>query len=156
MNPRLLCHSPCPPRSRQGGVSVIMAVFLLLLMAVLAAGIANLVSTSAVDLAADIGGSRAYQAARAGAEWGMFQLDPNASNAALPPCVSGSPPLPGHRVDVSCSSSDYSEGGRQIRIYQIVSLATATGVKAPGIEREVVVSIEKCRDSSITTAPYDC
>ena len=51
-------------RARQRGVSVITAVFLLLLMAVLAAAIANIVSTSHVNLAADIGGARAYQAAR--------------------------------------------------------------------------------------------
>src|SRR5574343_1521751 len=96
-------------RPRQRGVSVITAVFLLLLMAVLAAAIANIVSTSHVNLAADIGGARAYQAARAGAEWGMFQLDPNAQAAGLPACVNGTPAVPGHPVEVSCTSNDYSE-----------------------------------------------
>lgn len=70
-------------RPWQRGVSVITAIFLLLLMAVLAAAIANMVSTSHVNLAADIGGARAYQAARAGVEWGIFQLDPNAQGAAF-------------------------------------------------------------------------
>ena len=75
-------------RPWQRGVSVIAAIFLLLLMAVLAAVIANLVSTSHINLAADIGGTRAYQAARAGAEWGIFQLDPNAQSAGcrIRPC----------------------------------------------------------------------
>lgn len=141
---------------RQRGVSVLMAVFLLLLMATLAAGMVTIVSTSNVNMAADIGGARAYQAARAGAEWGMFQLDPNAQASALPDCVNGAPPIPGHAVNVTCQSWDTTEGGRQIRIYRISSRATANGVKAPGIERLVEVTVEKCRDATITVAPYDC
>jgi MSHA biogenesis protein MshP len=141
---------------RQRGVSVLMAVFLLLLMATLAAGMVTIVTTSNVNIAADIGGSRAYQAARAGAEWGMFQLDPNGQSANLPPCRSGNPPIPGHQVNVTCLNWDTSEGSRQIRIYRISSLATANGVKAPGIERLVEVTVEKCRDATITVAPYDC
>lgn len=143
-------------RSRQRGVSIITGIFLLLLMASLAAAMVSVISTSHVNIAADIGGSRAYQAARAGVEWGMFQLDPNAQAAALPACVNGSPPIPGHAVNVTCQSWDTTEGGKQIRIYRISSLATANGVKAPGIERLVEVTVEKCRDATITVAPYDC
>lgn len=144
-------------RPWQRGVSVIAAIFLLLLMAVLAAGIANIVSTSHTNLAADIGGARAYQAARAGAEWGIFQLDPNAQSAGLPACVDGTPAVPGHTVDVSCTSNDYNEAGKNLRIYRIVSRATANGVRAPGIERQVEVTVEKCRDPvNVPAAPFDC
>jgi MSHA biogenesis protein MshP len=108
-------------------------------------------------MAADIGGARAYQAARAGAEWGMYQLDPNATAAALPVCVGGGPPIPGHVVAVACASTDYTEGSRSIRIYRITSVATATGGKAPGIERRIEVTVEKCRDPVNTpAAPFDC
>lgn len=139
-------------RPQQSGVSVIAGIFLLLLMAVLAAVMANLVSTSHVNMAADIGGVRAYQAARAGAEWGMFQLDPNAQSAGLPNCVNGALTVPGYGVAVSCTARDYTEAGRQIRIYRITSVATA-----PGIERQIEVTVEKCRDPvSITAAPFDC
>lgn len=144
-------------RPWQRGVSIITAVFLLLLMAVLAAAIANMVSTSHVNLAADIGGARAYQAARAGAEWGIFQLDPNAQTAGLPACANGTPAVPGHTVTVTCSQTDYSEAGRSIRIYRLVSLAVADGVRAPGIERQVEVTVEKCRDPvNVPAAPFDC
>jgi len=144
------------PRSRQRGVSIITGVFLLLLMSVLAAVIANVVSTAHVNQAADIGGARAYQAARAGAEWGMFQLDPNAQGAGLPACVNGTPAIPGHAVTVTCQSWDTTEGTRQLRIYRIVSQAIAAGVKAPGIERQVEVTVERCRDTAITVAPFGC
>jgi MSHA biogenesis protein MshP len=143
-------------RPWQRGVSIIAAIFLLLLMAMLAAVIANMVSTSHVNLAADIGGARAYQAARAGAEWGIFQLDPNAQTAGLPACVDGTPAVPGHTVEVSCTSNDYNEAGRSVRIYRIVSRAAANGARAPGIERQVEVTVEKCRDAMIVAAPFDC
>lgn len=143
-------------KRRQAGVSVITAIFLLLLMAVLAAAMVNIVSISHVNVAADIGGARAYQAARAGVEWGMFQLDPNAQGASLPNCVNGTPPVPGHTVAVNCQSWDTTENNRQVRIYRIVATATPTAVKAPGIERVLEVTLEKCRDPAVAAAPYDC
>lgn len=158
-----LHHSPSI-RHGQRGVSLVAAIFLLLLLAGLAAFMANILSVTHTNLAADIGGSRAYQAARAGAEWGMFQLDPDGAAAALPTCAGAAAALntiPGHTVAVTCTPfpSDvafYQEGGKQIRIFRIVSTATALGVKAPGIERQVSVTIEKCRDAAITAAPFDC
>lgn len=144
-------------RPSQRGVSVIAAVFLLLLMAVLAAAITNIVSTAHLNQAADIGGTRAYQAARAGVEWGMYQLDPNAQVATLPPCFPDAvPPVPGHAMEVRCQSWDATEGARQLRIYRIISRAVAVGVKSPGIERQVEVTVEKCRDATIAVAPFDC
>ncbi|HLO63430.1 MAG TPA: hypothetical protein VK165_10775 [Azonexus sp.] len=151
-------NSRIAPARRQRGVSIITGVFLLMLMAVLAAVIANVVSTAHVNLAADIGGVRAYQAARAGAEWGMYQLDPNAGTAALPACpATTTTVMLGHSVEVSCLSSFTTEGSRLIGIYRIFSKATAVGGKAPGIERQVEVTMEKCRDPLVVTvAPYDC
>lgn len=145
-----------PERARQHGVSLITGIFLLLLMSVLAAALVSIVSTAQLNAAADIDGIRAYQAARAGAEWGMFQLDPNAAGAALPDCVDGTPAVPGHAVTVTCTSDTYTEGGRDIRIYRITSLAVPNAARPPGIERQVEVTVEKCRDPAITAAPFDC
>lgn len=153
-----------PRRPREQGVSLVAAIFLLLLMAGLAAFMASILSATHMNLAADIGGSRAYQAARAGVEWGMYQLDPNAQSAALPTCAAASgtvSAIAGYSVAVSCvaypsDTTVYQEGGKQIRVLRIVATATAQGVTAPGIERQVAVSIEKCRDVAITAAPYDC
>lgn len=149
-------HPSAAKRFRQSGVSLVTAIFLLLLMSVLAAAMVTLVNGEHINLAADVTGARAYQAARAGAEWGMYQLDPNGQTATLPNCVNGTPAVPGHAVTVTCSSSDYSEAGRQIRIYRISSIARPSSARQPGIERLVEVTLGKCRDSAITTAPYDC
>lgn len=151
-------------RPQQRGVSVIAAVFLLLLMASLAAFMVNLSSVSHANLAADIGGERAYQAARAGVEWGMYQLDPNSGEANVDSIncpAAGAPTVPNHGVVVQCTAyplagGHYTEGSKSIRIFRIVAVATATGAKAPGIERQIEVTVEKCRDSSITAAPFDC
>ena len=145
------------PPFRQRGVSVVSAIFLLMLMASLAALMANLVSVTHINSAADIGGSRTYQAARAGVEWAMFQLDPDAiepniDNINCP--GAGSPAVPNHVINILCTAyplggGHYTEGSKSIRIYRITATATATGVKPPGIERQVVVTVEKCRDAGI-------
>jgi len=147
------------PKCRQGGVSIIAAIFFMLLFSAIAAAMVSLTTTSNVTSAFDIQGVRAYQAARGGVEWGMFQLDPNGLGSGLPACPAAAvvTAIPGHSVAVSCAASvDYSEGSKTIRIFRIVAVATALGARAPGIERRLEVTLEKCRDSAITVAPYDC
>lgn len=159
---RFSANSVCAPQQR--GISVITAIFLLLLMALLAAGIVAVVSTMNLNMAADIGGSRAYQAARSGAEWGMYQLDPNATGSSLPSCWAGvgKPAIPGHDVAVTCASTDFTESAKNYRVFQIFSTARATGVGGQGVERVMEVRLEKCRYQSATDMPdpapppYDC
>ena len=158
--PALLAHGSL----RQRGISLVAAIFLLLLMAGLAAFMANIISATHMNSAADIGGSRAYQAARAGVEWGMYQLDPNEQTATLPTCAGAAgtiTAIANFSVAIQCTAypldgTQYVEGSKSLRIFHLVSTATAQGVKAPGIERRVEVTIEKCRDSAITAAPYGC
>lgn len=154
---------PARPFSRQRGVSIITAVFLLLLFAGLAALMANVISSAHTTAAEDLIGARAYQAARAGAEWGLYQvLDPDnatatSPTAALPACfANANVPVPGAtKVSVTCKFGDYQEGSRTVRIYQIISVAQLPG---PGltVERRIDITAEKCRDTASTTAPYDC
>lgn len=151
--------APKPPAGRncQQGVSLISAIFLLMLLAVIAAGMVSMVSTAHLNQAADIGGARAYQAARAAAEWGVFQLDPNAASSSLPSCFGAATlPVPGHAVTVVCTSNDYSEAGRNLRIYRIVARALSNDARPPRIERQVELTVEKCRDPALVAAPFDC
>ncbi|MBA3997431.1 MAG: hypothetical protein C0466_09710 [Candidatus Accumulibacter sp.] len=151
-------HSPAPRRQR--GVSIISAIFMLLLFAALAGLMASLMSTANVTSAQDIQGARAYQAAQAGVEWGLFQLDPEGAGTAMPSCVSGTLPaaaIPEFTVAVSCSKSDYNEAGRSISIYLITATARSIAASSVTIERQVEASIEKCRpETPNTAAPYDC
>lgn len=156
-------RSFCPSRLQQRGISIIMAIFLLLLFASISAFMASLMSTANITAAQDIEGARTYQAARAGSEWGIYQLDPNATGSALPACFGAAVlnQIPGYTVSVSCTpfpgaATAYTEGDRQVRIYQITAIATPVAARPPGVEREVVVTVEKCRTSLVTAVPYDC
>lgn len=55
------------------GVSLITAVFLIVLLAGLAAALVRVFGAQQAASAMDMLGSQAYQAARSGLEWGMFQ-----------------------------------------------------------------------------------
>ena len=144
--------------SVQRGVSVLTAIFIMLLLGVIAALMANLVSTAQVTSAQDVEGSRAYFAARAGVEWGMYQLDPNAAVKALPSCFAATVlnQIPGFVVTVECSTTAYTEGAHQIGIYQITATAR-NGLPLPrSVERQVQVRMERCLDPAATVAPYEC
>ena len=160
-----------PLLRRQHGISLITGIFIFLLLAGLAALIAKVVATAHTTAAEDVLGARAYQAARGGVEWGLYQvLDPDngtaltKSNAAdaLNPCFASGTEVPGlgATVTVDCTAhpSDttyYQEGSKFLRIYRITSVARLQG---PGlmVERQLEVTVEKCRDSATSAPPYDC
>lgn len=146
-------HSHLPTRQSQRGVSIITAIFMLILFAALAGLMASLVSTANITSAQDIQGARAYQAAQAGVERGLFQLDPENSGADNPTCFADftlpEAALPEFTVNVSCErSGDYKEAGRKISIYRITATARSVAATPPGIERQVSASVEKCSPDS--------
>lgn len=55
------------------GFSIITAIFILLVFAIMAVALISLFTTSQQQSALDIQGVRAYQAARSGIEWGLYQ-----------------------------------------------------------------------------------
>lgn len=68
-------------RITQRGFAMVTAVFILVVLAALGAFILTVSSTQQAGSALDIQGARAYQAARAGIEWGVFQVTRNAGYA---------------------------------------------------------------------------
>jgi len=162
------------------------AVFILVLLATLALAITLLTTQSETSHARDTLGSRAYQAARTGLDWGAYQvLDPlnitaTSGSANLPNCpgVAGnvcptaaapssssmpttpfnSSVLSGIAVTLACSCADYTEVGRNIRVYQLRATATSgSGVGA--VERQLSARVAYCRDPNGNPAsqpPYGC
>ncbi len=59
--------------ARQRGMSLVTAIFLIVVLAGLAGAMANVFIGQQASSALDIQGVRAYQAARAGIEWGVYQ-----------------------------------------------------------------------------------
>jgi MSHA biogenesis protein MshP len=140
------------PRLAQDGFSIVTAIFLIVVLGMLGVFIVAVVSLQQQSQALDVQGVRAYQAARAGIEWGAFQvLDPGHSGVSslascaavspipLPDCPAINPThlsgLPGSlslfTVTVQCTlRADTTEGTRRVRVYEVV--ATACNQPAAG------------------------
>lgn len=67
---------------RSAGVGLVTAIFLLVVLAGLGVAMVTIFSSQQIASAMDEQGARAYQAARAGVEWGVFQKLRNDNCAA--------------------------------------------------------------------------
>ena len=172
-----------PEPRRQRGFAIVTAIFILVALAALAVAIAMISTRASTGQSLDIIGSRAAQAARAGLDWGAYQvLDPanataTSGSAPLPNCpgvavaaacpTAGSPSsstlpgagfsgsvLSGIAVAVTGHCADFVENGRNVRVFQLRSTAT-TGSGQMAVERQVQARVAYCRDpgGSATTQP---
>lgn len=66
-------HPTIPVLARSRGVGLVTAIFLLVVIAGLAVAMVTVFTTQQSSSALDVQGTRAYQAARAGLEWGVFK-----------------------------------------------------------------------------------
>lgn len=90
----------CPPLPTHG-FALVAAVFLIAILAALAIFIAVMTTHQQAGHMADVLGLRAYQAARAGIEWGAFDLRRNA-NCTAPVSFSPGGGLAAFTVTVQC------------------------------------------------------
>ncbi len=133
-------------RKIQGGFSLISAIFLLVVIAALGTFAVTLSTTQQQSAALDVMGARAYQAARAGIEWGAYQALHNGSCVANTPNVTGLPgTLSGFTVTVGCNTSTHSDVGGavtpgSVTVWNIISTATqGTGVSL--VSRQLSVTV---------------
>jgi len=169
---------------RQTGFSIIAAIFLLVVLALLAAFIASVTGMQQSSGQLDVLGVRAYQSARAGMEWGAWQvLDPNnnlpgvGGTANLPPCPAASTNLTGlggslssFTVTVTCDATinaPTSEGNRNVGAYKIIATACNQPVVGPGtcpnptpaagyVERQLQATLSKCKDPTAAAPRFAC
>ena len=119
------------------GFALMLALFLIVTLAALGLYMVT-VSTGQLQAAAqDEQATRAYQAARAGLERGIYQrliTTPFATIACVvPDTVFTNPgPLGGFRAEVTCTQvgADETEGPTTVRVYEIKALACNTGSTA--------------------------
>lgn len=99
-------------RRVQRGFGLATAIFLLVVLAALGAFLLTVSGLQQTSSALDLQGSKAYQAARAGIEWGVFQALRNGSCAAPSAATSFIPAggtLTEFTVTVGCAATPYSE-----------------------------------------------
>jgi len=138
------------PLRQARGFSIVSAIFLLVVLSLLGSLMLTFSTVQHVTSAQDVQGSRAYQAARAGIEWGLYQLLRNNSCTGSSTFVPGTNALggtlSGFTVTIVCAAvgGPYDEGGVNTTVYRITS--TATSGSAPGsvnyVERQMQVTTE--------------
>jgi MSHA biogenesis protein MshP len=139
-----LAAKPCRD-GRDGGFAIVTAIFLLVILGGLAAFIVTVSTAMHTASAIDLQGSRAYQAARAGIEWGAYQVlapAPSCAAATTLPALGGS--LAGFTATVACSQSVHTEGAATVTTYQLTSTATfAAPGSADYMERQLQATLNK-------------
>ncbi len=133
------------------GFAAMAAIFLLVVLAALGAFMLTFSNTQQLNSAADIQGSRAYWAARAGLAWGIGSIA--AQPAATATCPASPTTLPGgsasfdggFTVAVTCAPATYNEAGTDRRVFQFTAVAQTVG--APGnpgfVERSLTATLER-------------
>lgn len=137
----------------QQGFSLVTAIFLLVVLSGLGAVMMTFFTAQQQSSALDVLGARAYQASRAGIEWGAFQIiqsgvaggvfagacqpGPTSSTVALTNTRSG------FNVNVRCSATSYVEGTNQLWVYSVSSVASTVGAagQLDYVERQMSVTI---------------
>jgi len=142
---------PLFPSRRQKAFALPSAIFLMVILAGLAAFLVSVSTQQQVGHAADIQGGRAYQAARAGMEWGAFNFLRNGFNCPASASFSPGGGLAAFTVTVTCTGGTNDEAGVIINSARIVATAcnqpTGGGVcpnDTPGtnyVERQITVLV---------------
>lgn len=95
--------------TKQRGFGYIAAIVIVVVLAMLGVAAARLTTTQQAGIAQDILSARAWQAARAGTEWGLYNaLRLNKCNAA--PTTLDLREDSGFAVSITCKSFAFSEG----------------------------------------------
>ncbi|HEY6898307.1 MAG TPA: hypothetical protein VI279_13690 [Rhodocyclaceae bacterium] len=152
----------------QRGFTLVSAIFILVVLVSLGAAIVSVATSSGVSSALDVQGTQAYQAARAGIEWSVYQLqatpaynfgqassDPNTrdcNNAGGSLGVSFVPPAPrlsDFTVTVSCNAKTDASGAPTVYEITVTACNQPDGTgKCPGtassltyVERKLEVKL---------------
>lgn len=123
------------PESFQSGFSLISAIFLLVVIALLSTFAVTLSSTQNQSQAMDLMKARGYQAALAGVEWAAYNVNQQAENspAAWDGCATGAHVVVGGNlapfspVTVNCTAVSYVEGTTMRWVYTVEAVARTAG-----------------------------
>jgi MSHA biogenesis protein MshP len=106
---------------RKRGFSLISAIFLLVVLSALGAAIVNVTTAQHAGSALDVQGARAYQAARAGVEWGLYQKVNGSCAASSSFAMPATSALSQFSVTVACVKTASVTPG--LDRYQVIAIA---------------------------------
>ncbi len=147
-------HPEPGTRNAQRGFSLVTAIFILVILAALGAAMVTFSSAQHGTVAMDMQSARAYQAARAGIEWGAYEaLQVPGFNCPVPPAAAASytltfaagTNLTGFTTTVACSMTNHAEGANAVALFVLTSTATYGVVNTPDyVSRQVSARIARC------------
>ncbi|MBX9630975.1 MAG: hypothetical protein K2X67_10675 [Burkholderiales bacterium] len=155
--------------SLERGFTLVTALFLLVVLALLGLFIVSVFGLQQSSQALDVSGTRTYAGAQAGIEWALVQvLDPDNNDPLLVP-VNPQPPacfatqavalggaFNGVSASVTCSVTTTTELNRNVAVYLLTSTATSgTGTAFP-ISRQVTATVSRCTDPTGTAPRFAC
>ena len=109
--------------NRQRGFSLVAAMFVMIVVALVIAGMVRLATNQSGTGSLAIQQARAYQAARAGLEWGIHQALNGSCAASSSLTLAGSSLAAFNGVLVTCTVTNYSEEANPVRIYSLTATA---------------------------------
>ena len=133
---------------RLQGFAILSAIFILVVLAALGAFILNISAGQQIGSALDVQGVRAYQAARAGIEWGLYRQLQAGSCAAPTNFVPPAATLSGFTVSVACVATPDASGGPTVHTVTATACSQPSGGACPNtinpgafyIERRLTVT----------------
>ena len=138
----------------QKGFSLVTAIFLLVVLGGLGAMMMTFFTAQQQSSALDVVGARAYHAARAGIEWGAYQVLRNPGVGFEAACLLG-PTTENHvagtflgtlstfDVSVACSSNTYTDG-TPVTVYRLTATAwRGAAGQADYVERQIEATLAR-------------
>lgn len=121
-------------RTREAGVGIVTAIFLLVVLAGLGVAMVGIYTAQQSSANIDLLGARAYQAARAGLEWGIFRQTRNnvcgaQSSFQMPAGTS----LSGFTVVVTCKRQGGGAMVRHVITSTACNMPASTGAVCPNV-----------------------
>lgn len=107
---------------RPAGFALVPALFLIVVLAALAAFGVRIYGASQQTVTLSLAGARALAAARAGIEWGAARAIDGDCSAGELALTEGA--LADFTVSVSCSASNFDEAGVGVVVYDVEAIAT--------------------------------
>lgn len=139
------------------GFSLVAALFLIVVIALVAVTMSRLAVTQNSSFNLALQQARAYQAARAGLEWGLHQLMAETNTAGI--CPEGNPSMAGSglsefSVSLTCvklpcatatCAQNYTEGIRTFNLYRLTATADngSPGSRVDHAWRRLEVTVER-------------
>lgn len=131
-------------QSKQQGVSLIAVIFILTVLALSLVFMQRLSNVSVATNNFGLQGARAWQAAQAGAEWGVFQVLNSGCPAPTSTFNLTEGALTGFAVEVNCQATTYTEEGTTVTLYRldVISRFGSLGVTPEFASRRLQLTVE--------------